>query len=173
MKNLIFCAGILCLIIFFPQNNYAQLFDASVKSQNEFNYGSGNSTFESNVRLNEINTRAFRHFLKNYPKAENEKWFINPKGSCAVFESDSVLNKIFYNKKGVFVLAIKYYNESGLNEILKNIVHTFFPAYATKTVVELYDGRLTSYEICVVNNEQTKMFEVNNNEISNVRELKN
>lgn len=173
MKHIITCAALLCFLNLFPFRNYAQLLNEAPKNHNDFNYNFGPDAFESNVRLNEINTRAFRYFLKNFPTAENEKWFKIPKGFCVLFNADSILNKIFYNKKGVFLESVKSYTEQCLNGALKKMIHNLFPDFNIKTVTELFDGRLTSYEICMTNLKTTKIFQVNNYEITNVEELKN
>ena len=165
-------AGALCLLLCIPFINYAQ-FNVSAPTQRseEFNYAIDTTHFESNVRLNEINTSAFRSFLKDYPDAVNEKWFNDSKGSCAVFINNNITYKIFYNKHGGFILSLKYYAGESLDETIQHTMATRFPGAAIKSVTEAYDGHLTEHEICMTKKSSTIICKLIAGEISDITEL--
>lgn len=161
--KIIICVATLCLLLS-PVRN---------KAQAVFNYRFNKAEFSSNVRLNEIDTRAFRHFLKSFPAIVNEKWFKTDRGYSVVFENDSVLYKIYYGRHGEFCFSLKYYKGKELSAGMAGIVKTYFPDFHIEQVTEQFDGRQLLYEITVANDRVTEAIELYNDEIRNVKEFGN
>jgi hypothetical protein len=157
-----------------PQKNIAQT-TAINKTENKISYEyayAGNS-FVSNVPLNEISSKAFKHFVKNYSAITNEKWIKIPDGIVAIFTNDSVLNKIFYNRKGTFLYSYKYYDEKKCRVDLKKMVEQVYPQFHITCAIELFDGQNIVYGIKITNNEITRTLELNNGEIKILDEFQN
>ncbi len=59
-----------------------------------YRYPFSNGIFTSNVPLNEISPRAFRHFLKTFPQINDEKWTMTSQGIVASFVYNSAFHRI-------------------------------------------------------------------------------
>jgi hypothetical protein len=139
--------------------------------QDSYKYAPVTGPLASNVPLNEISTRAFRYLMKNYPNAAQQKWFRTPNGFSVIFESDSILTKIYYNQRGDFTFSMKYYMGEALEAALKTRLQRSFPGYKIGIVSERYDGSLVSYGINISKDHKMKTFEIDNNEIKNLKEF--
>jgi hypothetical protein len=138
-----------------------------------YNYSISADSFTSNVPLNEINAKAFRHLLKHFPAVANEKWVRTSEGFAAVFNYDSIRTRVFYNYKGDFIHSIKTYKGAVLSRSLKALVNRAFPDYDIGMVNEHFDGHYLFYGITVTKDDEIKSLELSNNEIRTLEEFSN
>ena len=130
-------------------------------------------SFASNVPLNEISTRAFRYFLKNFPGVDNERWYRTDQGLSLIFAEGQRLIKIYFSRKGDFMSSLKYYGRSEACTEIRRIASSLFPDYLIDIVTEKFDGRLLVYRVNMSGGTETKTFEVHNGEVVNIEDFSN
>ncbi len=87
--------------------------------------------------LNEVNTYAARHLLKNFSPSAEVTWIQEKNGFVALCnEGDSVV-KVYYKKNGNFESCIKYYLADDLNVNLKSTLLKKFPGCKIMMVTEI------------------------------------
>jgi hypothetical protein len=162
-------------LILCPLKNHGQTQSAKIENapNNEYKYFFNENEFVSNVPLNQINTKAFRHFIKNFTSVNEEKWTILPKSIVVTFNFDSVFCKIVYDKYGLFLYSYKYYEQNRCGNDLKKLMMKMFPNYAIKNVVELFDGQKLAYGLKISNDKTTKTLELKNGEFKILNEFQN
>ncbi|HEX4373593.1 MAG TPA: hypothetical protein VHZ50_09855 [Puia sp.] len=174
MKRIFLCSCVsACMLI--PKNNNAQ--SVSVANKNEtvaaYYYNDEKNSITSNVPLNELNTKAFRHFEKNYSGIDKETWTKVFNGIVVTFMNNGVFCKIFYNPKGEFVYSYKYYNEKNCSDDLTKMIGHVYSQYKIASVIELFDGREIAYGINITNGLITKCLEMKNDELKVINEFRN
>lgn len=174
MKTNLFRILVICLVLY-PLKNHGQTQSGKIESgiNNEYKYIFNDNEFISNVPLNQINTKAFRHFIKNFTSVNEEKWIILPKSIVVTFTFDSVFCKIVYDKFGIFLYSYKYYEQNRCGNDLKKTMMKMFPSYLIKNVVELFDGQKLSYGLKISNEKTTKTLELKNGEYRILNEYQN
>jgi hypothetical protein len=171
MYTKMFSILILCLILN-PIDNIAQVIE-SKSPPSEFHYDYNKISYTSNVPMNEISSRAFRHFLKNYSPANSEKWIKTSGGYVAVFIESSILYNIFYNKRGRFLYSYKYYSADSCTLEQKNIIQGLYPSFHITHVIELNNGNRVVYGVLITDGNTSKELEMNNGEIKIIDEFIN
>src|SRR4029077_5299439 len=75
----------------------------------EINAFSQNSTRTSfaNLRMNDVNIHAVRHFLNNFSLATGVKWSKEQDYFVASFTSDHTRDKAYYKDNGSFAFCVK------------------------------------------------------------------
>ena len=87
--------------------------------------------------LNEVNTSAARHLLKNFSPSAEVTWIQEKHGFVALCnEGDSVV-KVYYKLNGNFESCIKYYLANDLDMNRKSILLKKFPGCRIMMVTEL------------------------------------
>lgn len=173
MQTILVWVFIICLTLS-PQKNNGQYATINKTVNNDtYEYGYANTSFVSNVPLNEINSKAFKNFAKTYSTINNEKWVKVSNGIIVTFISDSIFYRIGYSEKGMFLYSYKYYTEKNCKNELKKMIQYIYPQYHISTVVELYDGHKLVYGINITNNEITRSLELDNGEIKTLDEFQN
>lgn len=152
-----------CLLI---QNAKAQSAQNDLASEGKiFRYNYSEQNFASNVPLNEVSSRAFKYFLKNFPDVKNEIWIRTETGFTAYFHDASKSIKLFFSPRGVFTYTEKSYGAEDLKPEVNILVSNRYPTYRVVTVREINDGYQYLYEVQISNNERTKMLTIQNKEI--------
>jgi hypothetical protein len=169
MKTTLIRLFVFCLILNLLINNC----QSQNESKDEYKYFFDDKGFVSNVPLNQINSKAFRHFMKNFAAVTEEKWIIMPTGIVVTFTYDSVFCKIVYDKYGLFLYSYKYYEDNRCSSELKKMVLKIYPSYAIKNVVELFDGQKIAYGLKVSNDKITRTLELKNGEMKLLNEFQN
>jgi hypothetical protein len=104
----------------------------------------------SNVPMNEISPRAFRHFRKNHPTISDENWYKSEQGYLVSYMVNSGRHQAWYNPDGSFMCSVKYYSGKELNEQTDMQVHREFPGYQVKVVMEITnDVHKTFYVVTI------------------------
>jgi hypothetical protein len=93
----------------------------------------------ADLRLNEVNTRAVRHFLSHFSPTSPVKWFQNEQYYIATCSEGDSADRIYYKTNGNFDFCIKYYRADALDMNLKSFVFRKFPGCEILTVTELTD----------------------------------
>ena len=87
--------------------------------------------------LNEVNTSAARHLLKNFSPSAEVTWIQEKHGFVALCnEGDSVV-KVYYKLNGNFESCTKYYLADDLNVNLKSTLLKKFPGCKIMMVTEV------------------------------------
>jgi hypothetical protein len=121
-------------------------------------YREADNFFSSNVMLNEINARAFRHFKKNYRSVSNEKWVKNADGISVCFLSgDSVIYHLYYNRAGRFLKVCTFYNEENMPPDLKRSIDRVFGNYSVLSAAGLNDGIKASINVVLARGQTVKV----------------
>lgn len=98
-------------------------------------YSDGNS----GLRLNEVNSRAARHFLNHFPQASEVKWVRDDHYDVACFNSDDSRTRVYYTSDGNYSFCLKYYSDDVLNTGLRSEILKIFPGCRIGVATELTD----------------------------------
>jgi hypothetical protein len=131
------------------------------------------NSFKSNVRLNEINIHAMRHFLKNFPASADEYWLKTNSGYIVKFKNADILNEVYYKLNGSFQYSVRYYAESNLQKDLRNQVHQQFIGYTIAVVIEISDSDQKLYRIKITDRESIKTLQFFDGKLEIIDDLKN
>jgi len=89
------------------------------------------------LRLNEVNSRASRHFLNHFSQATSVRWVRDKNFYIAGFETASTRSRVYYRSNGNFAFCLKNYLADGLNPDLKTAILRKFPGCQITMVTEL------------------------------------
>jgi hypothetical protein len=99
------------------------------------------------LRMNEVNSRAARHFLDNFSQSTEVKWYRDEKHFVARFEEADSTDRAYYKDNGDFDFCIKYYRPEALDQTLKTKVLKRFPGCEIMVVTEFTDLEKTDLYI--------------------------
>ena len=128
-------------------------------------------SFQSNVRLNEINTQAFRHFHKNYPSVEREYWEKTRNGFTVRFKESDKLSLAYYDYQGGFLYAVKYFEESDMDIDLQKRLKREYPGYQFDILTEINNEIKTVYLVTLKNKYSLKSLMIDQGEIRVIDDL--
>ena len=130
-------------------------------------------TVGGDLPLNEINIHAYRYLHKNWPSAVNEMWSRTGKGFAVYFMEQGIRNRVFFNSKGGFLSAMKYYAAANLNADLAGMVKKRYPDFVVQVVTEVTDGNRTCYFIRIGNGHTLRTLSFNDGKLEIYEELVN
>lgn len=133
--------------------------------ENQSNAQIATRDFTANVRLNEINPQAFRHFKKNYAAISNENWFKTDAGYTVKFTDHLVINQVFYDQRGNFIYGVRYLDEKDLGKEISARIHKQFPEYLIDIVSELNGDENIVYMISLRNKISVKNIMITESEV--------
>jgi hypothetical protein len=169
--NKLLITSILCILALF--------FSIDLKAQspgkNHFNKASGfnvtDQPVQSNVRLNEINILAFRHFRKNYPLVEQEYWEKTQHGLTVRFKDSDKMSLAYYDNQGAFLYSVKYFEESDLNIDLQKRLKREYPGFQFDILTEINNETKTIYLVTLKNKYSMKSLLIEQGEIRVIDDL--
>jgi|GEM_PF-3621657 len=126
---------------------------------------------QSNVRLNEINTQAFRHFRKNNPQVEHEYWEKTQHGLTVRFKDSDKMSLAYYDKQGAFLYSVKYFEESDLNNDLQRRLKREYPGFQFDILTEINNEIKTIYLVTLKNKYSMKSLLIEQGEIRVIDDL--
>jgi hypothetical protein len=126
---------------------------------------------QSNVRLNEINTQAFRHFRKNYPLVEQEYWEKTQHGLTVRFKDSEKMSLVYYDNQGTFLYTVKYFEESDLNIDLQKRLKREYPGFQFDILTEINNETKTIYLVTLKNKYSMKSLLIEQGEIKVIDDL--
>jgi hypothetical protein len=122
------------------------------------------------LKINDINIKAVRDFLKNFATVTNNKWLKGDDGSLTCqFSSDGVATSVRYDKSGDRLYIMKIYKEDKLaDKIRRNITRKYYGAKITmvmeydadrgvETYIHLEDSR--TYKIVRIVDGDMELYE--------------
>jgi len=114
--------------------------------------------FDSNVPLNEISVKAFRHFQQLFPTgATSEYWFKSPEGYKVSFNLNAHSLLAYFDKHGSFLCSMKYYTQKEIPRETGELVKSKYPGYTIDLVTEVFDGQSTFLRIQIANAASLKI----------------
>jgi len=116
----------------------------------------------SNVPLNEISTRAFRNFVKNYGFIPSATWRKGPGGfTVRFFTPDSVLHIVRYDPHGRLFEDLLYYNEDNAPVDIRRSMARLYAGYSLLFVNQLDDGGgRPVYDVGLTENDQLRIVKI-------------
>jgi hypothetical protein len=135
--------------------------NVSYAKSSAFAYQEENNFFTSNVMLNVISPRAFRHFRRNYPAVSREQWSKNNGGFTVSFlDPDSTGFMIHYDAKGRYQNTLMYYQKKHIPLDIGSVVNYLYRDYAVFFVTGMNDGIRTIFDVALVNKKMVKTVEI-------------
>jgi len=123
--------------------------------------GPGDKTqhaFDSNVPLNEISVKAFRHFQQLFPSgATGEYWFKSPEGYKVSFNLNAHSLLAYFDRHGAFLCSMKYYTQKEIPRETGELVKSKYPGYSIDLVTEVFDGQTTFLRVQIANASSLKI----------------
>jgi hypothetical protein len=113
------------------------------------------NNIHSNVPMNEISPRAFRHFRKNFRAISDENWYKYDQGYLVSFVVNSFRHQAWYNPDGSFMCSVKYYSGKELDEQTDMQVRRQFPGYQIKVVMEITDDCHKTFYLVTIEDPAT------------------
>jgi hypothetical protein len=87
--------------------------------------------------LNEINSSAARHLLKNFSPTTEVSWYQEKNGYVAVYDEGNKSDRVYYKLNGNFEGCTKYYLADGLDGDKKSSLLNKFPGCKIMIVTEI------------------------------------
>jgi hypothetical protein len=168
-KPLVIIAIATISLLFTNEIKAQESFKNTVLKQSEFT--GSERLIKSNVRLNDINPQAFRHFRKNHASVENEYWEKTSKGLIAHFREEDRMSLAYYDNLGTFLYSIKYFEESDLNADLQNRLKREFPGFQFDILTEINNEIKTVYLVTLKNKYAMKSLMIDHGEIRVIDDL--
>jgi hypothetical protein len=115
-------------------------------------------TFDSNVPLNEISVKAFRHFQQLFPTGTtSEYWFKSAEGYKVSFNLNAHNLLAYFDKHGAFLCSMKYYTQKEIPRETGELVKSKYPGYTIDMVTEVFDGQMTFLRAQIANASSLKI----------------
>lgn len=103
--------------------------------------------------LKSVNTRMFTHFNKNFRKATDIHVRPEATHTQISFKEDGVSNSVQYSKRGKWLYSIRTYDESKLNEGIRNDVEIAYPGFRVFGFVNEIDVLNKSAMLVMIENK--------------------
>lgn len=159
------CAG-LAPNIDIAQSNFTYSADRDAAYLNNYS----ENFVPGHLRMNDINVRASRYVLKNFPGVQHEEWVKTVSGYTVLFNEGLVVTRLYFNTGGLFESSEKDYPGEEVYSDIQPLVHKRFPKYLIGIVREFYNGNMLLYEVHVSDKKTTKVFTIRNYEIEDLQE---
>jgi hypothetical protein len=102
----------------------------------------------TNVPLNEISARAFRHFIKSFGFVPKAVWRKVEQGySVTWFAADSIRYEVHYTPRGMLSDTHVYYTSQNAPPEVRDQMNHLYPKYRVLYVNELEDDGHPLYEV--------------------------
>jgi len=148
----------------YTQTGEAALTFKSLSSADLFPFFNDKKYF-IDVRVNDINIKAIRHFIMTYTNAEDEKWYKMSDGFIASFTKDSVQKKAIYDLKGGWRCTLSALNEAQMPADIKDEVKSAYPGFDILIAYEINTEPASAYIIKIESNTKIKILQIVNGEI--------
>jgi hypothetical protein len=169
--NISLITSILCLFLVILSTDINAQSSGKKLYNRESGFNIPDQQVQSNVRLNEINTLAFRHFRKNNPQIEHEYWEKTQHGLTVKFKDSDNLSLAYYDNQGAFLYTVKYFEESALNSDLQKRLKREYPGYQFDILTEINNEIKTIYLVTLKNKYSMKSLLIEQGEIRVIDDL--
>jgi phage-related protein len=160
----------LSLFLFFSLNLCGQSYEKKPGIR-ESGFNPADQQFQRNVRLNEINVSAIRHFRKNHPTVEQEYWEKTQQGLTVHFKDMDKMSLAYYDNQGAFLYSVKYFEESYLNNDLQKRLRREYPGFQFDILTEINNDTKTIYLVTIKNKYSMKSLLIEQGEIRVIDDL--
>lgn len=139
-----------------------------------YTYGEGASVISSNVPLNEINARAYRHFHRLFGVGINrESWFVSAEGYQVSFLLEGRRYQAYFDKRGWFRYSLQYYPGKEIPPGPGDLIKVKYPDYQIDVVTEITDGEKIFYLVKIVSPANIKTLSIADGKIEMLEDLVN
>lgn len=156
---------------------------AAVKAVNAVNaegsgsvekYSDPGNNFFSNVPINELSVKAYRHFHRRFRAVETgETWFKSQEGYKVSFMLDAHHAFAYFAPSGGFLYSLRYYDGKDIPRDMGDFVKRRYPSYKIDLVTEVNDGQKTVYIVQIMNPGFIKVLSVSDGRIDIIKEMNN
>jgi len=94
-------------------------------------------TISTPTYYNDVNPRAMRHFLTNFPKVSEEKWYFTSKLTVSTFILNGINYRVDYDRRGNWIETLRAYDERKLPADLYQAVGYSYPGYKITLVQDI------------------------------------
>jgi hypothetical protein len=94
-----------------------------------------------------INKKAIKSFNRKYPTSASVKWHSSRDGILASFRENGKLNRVFYRPNGRWLRTLTSYDQSLLDDGVKELIKAEFRKYEITNVTEVYEDNFHCYFI--------------------------
>jgi hypothetical protein len=122
-------------------------------------------THYANLRMNEVNIHAVRHFLDNFSQADGVIWNREEDYYVASFHSGHSIDQAYYKLNGSFAFCVKHYLADDLEGNLKSAILKEFPGSRIMLVTELTNLDSQTYYINIKSGNFIKTLRCNDDGI--------
>ena len=95
--------------------------------------------------INNVNTKALRHFTTTYEKASEIRWAKLAGGFRVHFVNEGIDSRIYYNEKGAPESTVRYYFEKDMPREIRHIIKTTYYDFSIFCVTEITTAGKTAY----------------------------
>ena len=124
-----------------------------------------NKKYFIEMRLNDVNIKAVRDFVKNFKHVEHEKWYRISDGFVASFTQDSIQMKVFYGKKGRRHCVLSAFRENQVPNEIRSAIKSKYYDYDIIVAYEIKFGNDSSYIAKIETATSLKIIQLLNGEI--------
>lgn len=137
-------------------------------------YNDAHGVVSSNVPLNEINSRAWRHFHKLFPGAGSEEhWFASEDGYQVCFLQNGYHYQAYFDGRGAYRYSLHYYEGREIPRDPGQMIAVTYPDFRIDVVTEVTDGVKTIYLVKLVNASTIRTLSVADGKMEVIEELTN
>jgi hypothetical protein len=138
MKNIL---PVIALCIF-SQGSFSQNIQPGVSPEDQPNLLASNSTakkspHEGSAYLNDINTKAIRHFKLLFKTVTDDRWYTMHDEYRVNFTVKDIRCRADYDMNGKWLHTIRYYEEKKLPVEVRRVVVSSYLDYIIRTVEEI------------------------------------
>jgi hypothetical protein len=96
----------------------------------------------------------YKQFKMDYPSVNDVSWIETKDCFIACFREDSILNRVYYNKKGRINGTLRYLQQENLQEEIQSLISQEYPRKKIFGVTEITVSNRTSYQIKLVDDRK-------------------
>jgi hypothetical protein len=128
-----------------------------------------------NVPLNEINSRACRHFQRLFRSVTGTQyWIKSPEGYQVDFTmADGHQRQAYFNLKGIYRYSVKFYAGKEIPREQGDLIRYHFAGYQINVVTEITDGEKVVYLVRIFNPSSVKNVSICEGKIDVLEEMTN
>ena len=128
--------------------------------------GSAVSTSAKTDReLANINQRSLKYFANRYGNAKDVRWYASDKLNVASFSDGGKSNKVVFHNNGKWLHTLINYDETLLNDAIRNRVKKEFRNYSISWVTEVHEKDMVVHFVKIENERHIKELIVYDGEI--------
>lgn len=146
----------------FSQKNVSMFNKYTVKEL--YKADSVNMSFNES-RMNDVNIKAVRDFMKWYKNIDNVEWYTVQDGFIAKFQKDGVETKVLYDASGGRSNTVKTYDEAHMPFEIRDLIKKQYYDYNILVTYEIEHSKGSLYIAKIMNNTSIKVLRIENNEI--------